>query len=157
MSIQENLKRHGKIRYILEDINTGKKTISPWMCNIITVTGKNAMARGLCNEGLLANEGQITYGAIGNGSITSVSDTDTTLSAEISRKAISASSVSGITARLSVFYDTSEANGTITEFGWFGEDAGAGADSGTMFNHIVMSVTKTSNETLTIEGQITFA
>ena len=43
----------------------------------------------------------------------------------------------------------------LKEVGTFGEDAGAAADSGTMFNHAAINITKDNTKTLTIDVKFT--
>jgi hypothetical protein len=55
-----------------------------------------------------------------------------------------------------MYMTTTEGNIAITEYGVFGEEASASADSGTLFERVIISKTKTSAKTLTIESRITF-
>lgn len=150
---QMNLK--GKVRLIFTDVATGKQEITEWKNNIITTAGKIAILRRLKNAGSKANEGVITYGAVGTGT-TTPAITDTTLATEVARALVSNSIISGLELTLRVFFSQSEANTTLKEFGWFGEDADGSVDTGTLFNRIQIDKEKDSSKTLTIEQTIEF-
>ena len=135
------------------DVITGEIKIKETR-NIIVTAGKVAIARRLGGIALLANEGQITYGAVGTDN-TAPTVGDTTLGTELARKAVSSSSYSSNVITINTFFTTAEANGAIEEIGMFGEAAAAAADSGTMFNHALESITKDVTKTLLLEVQIT--
>lgn len=147
----------GKVRPILRDVKTGKiKWIGQWVDNLIPIVGLRAAARRYANVASVANEGAATYGAVGTGSTTPVIS-DTQMESELERSLTAIRTESNQVAHIETFFSETEANGTITKFALFGEDASAAADSGTMMEYAVFasSFTKTSNETLTIEIDIT--
>jgi len=146
----------GRVRTILEDVNTGEKEISEWKENLIVTTGKVAILRRLANIATISNAGIITYGAVGTGTATPVVG-DTKLGTELDRVPVSIKSIVGSIITLQAYFTTAEGNGDLTEFGWFGEDATNSADSGTMFNRILISKTKTAAKTLTIEQTFEYA
>lgn len=155
--LQAGLKMIGRVRPTLYDAATGKiKWQGKWQNNIIPDVGLAAIVRRLGDIGTYSNEGIITYGAVGDGSSTPDAN-DTQMNNEIERKTIGTASVSGQTLTLEVFFTTAEANGDITQFALFGEEASAASDSGTMFDYINFETPfeKTSSETLTIEIMIT--
>ena len=147
---EELIDVQGRMKLILQDIHTGELDISDWYGNLITTVWKVANFNRWINKGIAANEGMITYLAVGTGT-TAPAIGDTTLETEVERIAISlASSISGTTLELRGFFNSSEANATLREAAWFGEDAGTGANSGTMVNRVAINRTKTSLKTLTI-------
>ncbi len=152
---KEKIKLKGKVRLILTDVVTGKQDISEWKSNLITTVGKQAILRRMGNINTKTNEGMITYGAVGTGTI-NPSISDTILVSEIARASISSATVNGLQLTLRVFYSTDEANGTLTEFGWFGEDATSAANTGTLFNRILIEKTKDSTKTLVVEQVFEF-
>ena len=146
----------GRIKLQLHVAKTGElKQETAWIDNVIVNVGLNSIANRLSGVNSKANAGQVTYCALGTGSTTPVIS-GTTLDTEIDRVAISTSSgnVDNL-AEMRAFFNTSQANGTLTEMGLFGEDASATTDSGTMIQWIAFSLTKTSAETLTVISQIT--
>lgn len=133
-----------------EDINTGKSEIKEYV-NLVTTAGKTMLAQRLAGE---ANDCNLTYVAVGTGT-TAPAVTDTTLETELARKALASVDYSGAVVIARGYFGASEGNGTLTEIGLFGEAASATPDSGTLFNHAVISETKTSSKTLTTETTIT--
>ena len=149
----------GRIRPILRDRKTGRiKFIGKWANNVFTQVGKTAIANRLGDIGAVANEGIITYGAVGTGASTP-SKNDIAMLAEHIRKVVAATAVVGQTLTVETFFASAEGNDTLSQFALFGEDAGAGADSGTMFDYANFEVpfTKTANETLTVEVELIVA
>jgi len=147
----------GRIRTILRDSKTGKiLSISKWINNIEPTVGLIAIANRLGDVGAKANEGIITYGAVGTGQSTPLIS-DTQMLAEHTRKLLATATVTDSVLTIETFFAAGEANDSLTQFALFGEDAGAGANSGTMFQYANFSgtITKTTNETLTIESQLT--
>ena len=121
--------------------------------NVGCSTGMHSLASRMAG----ANKGQVTYLALGTGANTggdAPDISDTTLVTELIRKQISVRSSSGDTAYFRVFFNTSEANNTLTEIGLFGDDATVTADSGTLFARAVIDKTKTDSETLTIDWEL---
>lgn len=146
----------GKVKATLRDAKTNEiKHCTGWCKNLITNAGYDAILRRLGNIALRSNEGMITYGAVGTGTSTP-SASDTQMESELERKLLAVTSESNQVLEIEVFFTTAEANGTITKFALFGEEATAAADSGTMFEYadFVNSFTKTTNETLIIEIEI---
>lgn len=152
----DQIKISGKVRFIFTDVKTGKKEISKWHKNIIPTEGREAIGRRLGNIALKANEGMVTYGAVGTGT-TTPQNSDTQLETELFRKLIASASYSANVITIRTFYTTGEANGALKEFGLFGEDASAAANSGTLFQRVNINRTKTASKTLTIESVITIS
>ena len=123
--------------------------------NISCTAGKESTANRLAGG---TNKGVVTYLALGTGAVTggdTPDATDTQLVTELIRKLISVRSASGLVASFRTFFNTSEANDTLTEIGLFGDDASVTANSGVLYARAAISKTKTSSETLTIDWAIT--
>ena len=151
--LNEGLIIKGRVRLILQDVKTGIIDVSEWKNNLITTVGKQMVLNRLGNRQIVSNEGMITYGALGTGTNVPAT-TDTTLQTEVARRLVSVVSLAGTTLTIRCFFPTGDANGTNREFGWFGEDADATPDSGTLFNRIAINKTKTVDKTLTVEQEI---
>lgn len=145
----------GIVTVTMEDVHTGAKEVTVHK-NVIPLVGRAAIARRLGNIASKTNEGMVTYGAVGTGT-TAAQASDTQLGAELARKPIASAYVTGQTVVIRTYFTTSEANGDLKEFGLFGEDASAAADSGTLMERVAINKTKTSAKTLTIESQITIS
>ncbi len=155
-TINENLPLiTGKVICTLVDVRTGKKEIKEFD-NLITNAGKVAIARRIVGEGEKTDEGKGTYGATGTDT-TAPLITDTVLGTELTRKLKSSSSyVAGTRkSKFRVAFTTAESNGTLKEFGLFGEEATGAADSGTLFEHAAIDIVKDNTKTLIIEVVIT--
>lgn len=119
--------------------------------------GCSAGMQSLASRMAGANRGQVTYLALGTGANSGGNApdvSDTSLVTELIRKQISVRSATGDTASFRVFFNTSEANNTLTEIGLFGDDATVTAGSGTLFARAVIDKTKTDSETLTIDWEL---
>jgi hypothetical protein len=100
------------------------------------------------------NEGHLLYLALGNGTA-EPSITDTKLANETFRKLITTKARDGLFVRTSTYLATDEANGTHTEIGLFGgSNATSTKDSGALFTHASINISKASNESLTIDYDI---
>ena len=134
---------------ISENIHTGEVEIIETH-NVGCTAGKNSLASRMAG----ASKGQVTYLAVGTGANTggdAPAVGNTTLKAELIRKQISVRSSTDATANFRIFFSTTEANGTLTEIGLFGDDATVTADTGVLFARAVIDKTKTDAETLTID------
>ena len=155
MGLKEKVTIRGRVTLTLTDVKTGKKDIQI-RDNLVVTLAKSAIAAKLSGDASIANRSEITFGAIGSGTTTPTLG-DTTLETETFRKILATRTFSGNQATLRMFLSTSEGNGTIEEFALFGEDASVAADSGTMFNRVLVNRVKTSSNTLTIEVVLTIS
>lgn len=159
----------GKVRFIecdglkypnYEDVDkaiaNGDAEISEWIDNLCPTVGRTAIARRLRNAGIKANEGIMTYGAVGTSS-TIPTNSDIQLVVEIVRKLISTMTNTNNVLKVRTFFTASEAIGTLREYGIFGEDASGTINSGTLFERVIINKVKTSSKTLTVESIITIS
>lgn len=140
------------IKIVKENTKTGEIDIRE-LHNISCTAGAESLVARMVG----ANRGQVTYFAVGTGAVTGGDEPaigDTTLETELFRKQISVRSSSGTTASFRIFFNTSEAIGSLTEIGLFGDDATVTADSGVLFARAAESISKTSSETLTIDWSL---
>lgn len=109
----------------------------------------------------------VQYLAIGGPNVVTPNATDTQLSTEFYRTTPATDAINGNTATIAAFLNTSQGNGTYTECGLFGSapvgtpnaasggpTASATANTGMLFAHSVLTYTKTSALTLTIDYAI---
>lgn len=146
------MKLVGNVKIIKENVKTKEVEIRE-LHNISCTAGAESLVARMVG----AERGQVTYFAVGTGAVTGgdvPAVGDTTLETELFRKQISVRSSSGTTASFRIFFNTSEANGSITEIGLFGDNASAAADSGVLFARAAESITKTDSETLTIDWSL---
>ena len=152
--IKDGVKMKGRIELVFRDGKTGRVKKRVVIDNLIVDAGKSAIAARLAGDTGVSNRGEITFAAVGTNG-TAPSGSDTTLGTELFRKLLTLRSFVNNIATLQIFFSTSEANGTLLEFGLFGEDATTTPGSGTMFNHVNINEVKTAFDTLTITATIT--
>lgn len=140
----------GTVKFDLYNTITKKHDIW-YQKNLFVTAGKNSIASALVGT---TNKGVITYCATGTGA-TAPAAGNTTLVTELFRKLISVRSVSANVATFQTFFTTEESNGSLTEFGLFGDLASATADSGTLYCRTLASRVKTSADTLTLSWAVT--
>lgn len=144
----------GAVEMVFRDAVTKQIVEIKRVKNTFVTVGKYGLA-DLFRGNTAANRGQPTYMALGTGSTTPVV-ADVKLQTEFFRKLISIRSASLNVASFQTFFDTSEGNGTIAEAGLFGDNATGTTDSGVLYTHALLSVTKTSSVTLTVTWTVTF-
>jgi hypothetical protein len=156
--LKQNMKIIGYVKAILRDGKSGKIKKIVKGKNLIVTVGMTAILRRMGNDALVANEGMITYGAVGDGAVNPAL-IDTVMENELDRKLVAVTSVTGTTLTIETFFAEAEAIGTLTKFALFGEDATGVADSGTLFEYIKFSasITKTASDTLSVTSTITLA
>jgi hypothetical protein len=145
----------GYVKAVLKDAKTGQIKQVVEGKNIIPTVGLVAILRRLANKATVANEGIMTYGAVGDGAAVPVL-ADTVMENEIDRKAIGVMTLAGTTLTIETFFAEAEAIGTLTKFALFGEDASVTPASGTMFEYIKFSTSleKTVLDVLTVTSAI---
>jgi hypothetical protein len=99
-------------------------------------------------------EADISYVAVGTGS---VAISSTQLGNEIFRKSVSDTEIDGNTLIVECFFDTSEANNTLTEIGSLADGATGSAGTGTLFATSLSSVEKDNTQSLTVSFEIEFS
>lgn len=153
-NINESINVTGNLKITLRNVLTGKTRISRRK-NMVVTYGKNAIAQRLSGQ---SDVGDITYCAVGTSSLAPALS-DTSLVAEVARKLISTRSYSGNVATFTTFFTTSEGNGSLREAGLFGNavnfTATGTSGTGQLYCRAAINRTKTSNDTLTIQWDVT--
>lgn len=94
--------------------------------------------------------------AVGNIGVNQVTSADTSVAGEYFRAAPSTASVSGTQEDISVFAGTSQANGSITNAGLFGNGATSTIGSGTMVTHSLFQYLKTNANAVTFDYLLSY-
>jgi hypothetical protein len=152
IQIPDIVKPEGSVAIYLNDAKTGLLKGFDYTPNMFVTSGKVSIAQRL--RGL--DMAEITYCAVGTGN-TAPALSNTTLQTELERKLISTREVSSGAANASVFttfYNTTEANGALKEFGLFGDAATASINTGTLFARTLSTRTKSTADTLTVEWTV---
>ena len=121
--------------------------------NIIPTVGRSVLAQRLANT--LTYSGTINKVALGTGS-TSPANGDTRLTTEVYRNNASSLTYANNVAYITGFFTAAECNGTYNEAGLF-IDGAAGANTGQLFSHVLVSVSKSAVQTLTIDWTLTIS
>ncbi len=150
LGIKETVGIKGHLKCTLHNVYTGVNTVFEYD-NIIPTISRTAIAKVLVGT---ANTCDITYGAVGTNAAAPANG-DTLLGTELERKLCASRDNANNVASLSVFFDTGEGNGALKEVGFFGEAATGAANSGTMFEHGAIDLTKTPAMTLTVDLTLT--
>ncbi len=150
MAIKTNIKSNigikGQITIIKHDYATGQKISENVYNNVTCTVARTEIMKALANNSPVAT--YLEYCAVGTGAgVPAVSDT--ILFTELTRKVFALVNQASNVITIRTFFTTSEGNGTLTEIGYFMDDATAALNSGTMFDHATISETKTSSMTLT--------
>ena len=123
--------------------------------NLIPTAGRAALASWLTSGSPTPASLRLNYTALGTGA-NAPANGDTQLQTETYRKAISSATSANNIAYATAFYTAIETSGTFTEAGVF-MNGSAGANTGTLFSRVAVSITKTTSTTLTIDYTITIS
>lgn len=97
------------------------------------------------------------YYAVGTGAVYTIQTSDAVLAGELFRAIPASFSVVGNAVTISTPFSTSQANGTYTNAGIFGNNATSTPGSGTLMTHLLYSYTKTSTVAIVNDYTITLA
>lgn len=143
----------GRFDIKLRDAKTGEVKKHIIKENLVCNEGLNAIASVLNGEGTYT--GVINYLAVGTGTSTPLI-TDSQLQTETARTLKADSTRTNNEVVYDFSFGTTQANGSLKEAGAF-IDGTASANSGQLFDHVNIDVTKTSNDVLTITLTVTVA
>ncbi len=155
LRIQDHLKNiKGKVTLIFRNEKTGDIRIYVYN-NMFVTFGHNAIAQRMAGN---SSAGEITYCAVGTGT-TAPAMADTALETELARKLITVREYSDNIFTGTIYFNTSEAVGTLREAGLFGNGVGRTAStipgSGQLYTRVAINRTKSANDSLTIQWAIT--
>lgn len=122
--------------------------------NIVPTVGRTMIANNL-TDATPDNSMLISHAALGS-SGTTPANGDTTLGTEVYRNAIASLTNTNEVAYATAFFNATETSGTYAEAGIFCDGTGS-ADTGILLSHVLISVTKSTSETLTIDWELTIS
>ena len=144
----------GKVKLTIRDSLTNEiKRIFEYN-NLIVTVGKTLVANNL-TDATPDNDPRINYVALGS-SGTAPAAADTQLGTEVYRNAVASETNASNIVYITGFFNATETTGTYAEAGLFANGT-AVANSGVLFSHVAISITKTNTETLTIDWTITIS
>lgn len=151
----EKLKAAGQeFMHLVRQLNSMCRTEKFVIENIVPTVGRTMIANNLTNASP-TNVMKITHCALGS-SGTAVDNGDTQLGTETYRNAIASITNANNIGYATGFFTATETTGTYAEAGIFSNGTGS-ANSGVIVSHILVSITKSSSETLTMDWTITFS
>lgn len=123
--------------------------------NLLPTAGRAAVASHLTAGSPSPSTLRVNYVALGSGSA-SPANADTTLATEVYRNLTASATNSNNIAYITGFFSATETNGTYAEVGLFIAGT-ASANTGSLFSRALLSVTKSSVQTLTVDYIITIS
>ena len=150
---KEGSKLIGEWKFTIRDAKTGAIKRVQTYKNLIPTSGRNNVAKALAGDLSAIAEAEINFTSLGTDA-TAPTNGDTTLGTETFRKAVASSTSSANQLFVTAFYTAVEVTGTFSEAGLHIDGTGA-VDSGVLFSRVIISVTKSATETLTIDYTVT--
>ena len=148
---KENAQLIGKLVCTIRDKKTGRIKRKYQYKNLIPTVGRKMIADNLTNSSP-DNVMRVTHVALGSNA-TAPANGDTTLGTETYRNAVASQTNADNVAFHTGFFDATEVTGTFNEAGLFSNGTGS-VDTGILFSHVAISITKSNTETLTIDWTI---
>ena len=152
MQKKEKISLVGKYKFTIRDAKTGKIKRVYHYTNLIPTVGRTLLANNL-TDASPTNDPRINYVALGTGT-NAPTNSDTTLQTETYRNTVASETNNNNIAYITGFFSATEVSGTFEEAGIFA-DGGAGADTGVLVSRVLISVTKSNTETLTVDWSLT--
>ena len=137
--------------FIIENHETGCVSRTFYR-NLIVDNGLEAICELLIPATSITTEG-INFCGLGTGT-TEIASSDTELENEGARRPRGAGLRSGLSVVVSFYFSPDDGNGTWTRYGTF-FDGTSVPDSGSLFTHLEIDLTKGASEGLTINSQYT--
>ena len=122
--------------------------------NLIPTVGRTMIANNLTNVSP-TNVMRITHCALGT-SGTAPANGDTQLGTETYRNSIASITNSSNVAYATGFFSATETTGTFAECGIFSNGTGT-VNTGVLLSHVLISITKTNTQTLTLDWTLTIS
>ncbi|HEX5429852.1 MAG TPA: hypothetical protein VFX17_02100 [Patescibacteria group bacterium] len=139
----------------VRDAKTGRVKHVKNYHNIVPTVARTAIAQHLSNPSPTPASLLVNYGAVGTDS-TTAANSDTTLGTEVARNTVVSHTNADNIAYITAFFAATDAVATLREAALF-INGTATADSGTLFSRVIINVTKSNTETLTLDWTITIS
>lgn len=139
----------------VRDAKSGRVKRTKKFHNLLPTVGRTAIAQNLANVAPSPSTILVNYGSVGTNS-TAANNTDTQLVAEVARNPIASRTNASNIAYITAFFAATEAVATLREAALF-INGTATANSGTLFSRVIINVSKSGTETLTLDWTITIS
>jgi hypothetical protein len=156
MKIEQQIaKIFGEVTATIRDAETGKiKRVLKYYNTVVTV-GRAVLANQITASAPSPADPRINKVALGS-NVAAPDAADVKLGTEVYRNSVASATNASNIAYVTGFFNATETTGTYKEAGLF-INGGAGADSGTLFSHVAINITKAATETLTLDWTITIS
>lgn len=151
---QETVALKGEYSFTIADAKTGRWLRKFKYRNIVPTVGRTMIANNLTNASP-TNVMKITHCALGS-SGTAVANSDTQLGTEVYRNAIASITNASNIGYATGFFSATETSGTYAECGIFSNGTGT-ANTGVLLSHVLVSITKSTSVTLTLDWTLTIS
>ena len=149
----DGIKMIGKWKFTIRDAKTGKIKRIYEYDNLVPTAGRSIIAEALSGGLSAIGDIEVNKTSLGSGS-TAPDNADTTLETETFRKDVASATFVDNQLFLTAFYIAAEAVGTHAEAG-IHINGTASADTGTLLSRVLISITKSASETLTVDYTFT--
>jgi urate oxidase len=154
-NIKEELKMVGIWNFKIKNQDTGEERVFVYK-NLIPTVSRQQIAKALSGNIAGVTEIKITHQEMGTSTQAPANgDTGLITPTASTRKTISSLAYSSNQLSVTAFWAAGEATGTWREFGCF-VNGTATSNSGVLFNRVSINITVASNESLTVDGTVTF-
>lgn len=155
MNIENTLEIRVNVKATIRDAKTGRIKRVQYRHNIIPTAGRAAIANQLTQSSPSPDPLRINYVGVGTG-VTAPANGDTALETETFRNLVASQTNADNIAYITMFIGAAEDTGTYREAGLF-IDGTASVDTGTLFSHVAINITKGGTETLTLDWTVTIS
>lgn len=139
---------------LVRELNARCATRRFEVSNLVPTVGRAMIANNL-TDATPTNAMRINYVALGS-NVAAPANGDTTLGTETYRNEVASETNSDNIAYVTGFFTALEVDGTFKEAGLFSDGTGT-VDTGVLFSHVAIDVTKSDTETLTIDWTLTLS
>lgn len=123
--------------------------------NLLPTVGRTAIANNLANTSPTPPSVLVNYCAVGTNA-TAAANGDVQLGTEVARNTIASRTNSSNIAYITGFFAATEAVATLREVGFF-INGTATVNSGTLLSRVIINITKSGTETLTLDLTLTIS
>jgi hypothetical protein len=155
MQIEQVSKLKGEVTATIRDAETGEVKRVYKYYNTVVTAGRAVLANQITSTSPSPASPRVNKVALGSNTGAPAAG-DTKLGTETYRNSVASAANANNIAYLTGFFNATETSGTYKEAGLF-INGGAGADSGTLFSHVAINITKAVTETLTLDWTITIS
>ena len=150
----ERIKSKGEYNFTIRHASTGEILRRYRYSNLVPTVARTMIANNFASASP-THTMAITHCALGSNRATPV-NADTQLGTEVYRNAIASLTNAANVVYATGFFNATETSGTYAEAGIFSNGTGT-TNSGILVSHVLLSITKSTSETLTLDWTLTLS